>query len=107
MLGLNERAKLYKRTGQHAGKPAYADDNLTSFSCRTQPEVQRVSSGNSVERTADTRLFMHASDATLAINTGDKIVLDDGTALIVTEVQRMRGFSSLHHLEVLAVQAGD
>ena len=106
MFALNERAKLYKRAGQHAGKPAYADA-YSAFPCRTQPEARHTSGSKGVERSADTRVFMPASAATLAIEPGDKIVLDDGAALIVAEVQIMRGFSGVHHLEVLANRAGD
>ena len=98
MLGLNETATLYKRMGQSGGKPAYSEEGV-EFACRSEPAQAWTPSCNSVERSADTRIFALPS---IPASPGDRIVFDDDSRVIVSEVQKMRGFAAVHHLEILA-----
>lgn len=97
MLGLTQTATLYKRIGQHAGKPAYAETG-SAFRCRVQPEFSRTANGKGVGSDASVRIFAQ----NIAANTGDRIMLGDGTRLIVSDVQRVHAFRGMHHLEILA-----
>lgn len=105
MFGLNERSRHYKRTGQQGGKPAYAAES-TEFACRTQPTRSRsLSDEKSVMLSADTLVFAPGSAAALGISPGDR--LEIGTEhFIVSEVQAMRGYAKIHHLEILAKKEG-
>lgn len=96
MFGLNEMATLYRYNGQSGGKPSYAPTG-TRFACRSQPTCVHSPSNGSIERTADLRIFAHV----IAPSPGDRITIDN-SAYIITEVQSMRGFSGVHHVEILA-----
>lgn len=105
MFGLNERARHYKRTGQQSGKPAYAAESA-EFACRTQPTRSRsLGDERGVMLSADTLVFAPRSAAAFGIAPGDR--LEIGTEhFIVSEVQAMRGYAKIHHIEILAKKEG-
>lgn len=98
---LNETATLYRRIGQRDGKPAYSDTG-TDFPCRTQPIDSVRAGARGYSGDADTRVFALPD---LDCAPGDRIVTADG-ARIVTEVNRRRAFSAVHHLEILGKRGG-
>lgn len=100
MLALNETAYLYANLGQQSGKPVYAARG-EALRCRSKPAwIHRVSS-SAIERVADTRIFARAAQA----HPGDRIVLN-GRRYRIAEVQPMRGWRGIHHLEILARDEG-
>lgn len=102
MFGLTQTATLYSYMGQHGGQPTFAEEGV-EFRCRSEPASQWNASGKSVEQGASIRVFA-MPDAN--VHTGDRIVLDDGSSVLVSEVQKLRGFSAVHHLEILARPEG-
>lgn len=100
MFGLNQTATHYRRTGQQNGKPAYAASG-EEFACRTQPIYSRTADNRGVTLDANVRVFAPASAAELGIETGDRLAVENEN-MIVAEVQVMRGFTRIHHLEILA-----
>lgn len=99
---LNETATLYRRTGQSAGKPAWANDGI-GFQCRTQPYTAQQATAQGYSGDADTRVYALPD---LEAAAGDKILFDDGSFAIVREVYRRRGMADLHHLEILGKRGG-
>lgn len=95
MLGLTEKALLFRKLGQRGGAPTYAEQGV-ACACRTEPAVVHSFSGNTVERTADTRIFLRGAD----VSPGDKIRVAE-RVYIVSEVRAMRAFGAVHHYEVL------
>ena len=100
MFALNETATLYASLGQQGGRPVYAEKG-TAFACRSEPAWGQRFSGSAVERAADTRIFARDVDA----RPGDRIALD-GRNYRIAEVQPMRGWRGVHHLEILAKEDG-
>lgn len=96
MIGLTNTATIYERTGQSGGRPAYSAKG-TTFRCRVEPAQLHRVSGQSIEETADTLFFANEIRA----NPGDRIVFG-GRNYLVREVQVLRLFRSVHHLEILA-----
>ena len=107
MLALNETAYLYANLGQRNGKPAYAE-HASELRCRSEPAWIHHASGSAVERVADTRIFASASaESSIQCEPrpGDRIELN-GRRYRIAEVQPMRGWSAIHHLEILARDEG-
>ena len=100
MFALNETATLYTFLGQRGGKPAWAESG-TDFLCRSEPAWKQRFSGSAIERAADTRIFAENVEA----HPGDRIVLN-GRYYRIAEVQPMRGWRGIHHLEILAKGEG-
>ena len=100
MLALNETAYLYASLGQRNGRPAYAAHAAT-LRCRSEPAWIHRASGSAVARMADTRIFACAAQA----HPGDRIELN-GRRYRIAEVRPMRGWSGIHHLEILARDEG-
>ena len=96
MLGLNETAVLRRYLGQRGGRPAYAEPG-EKFACRSEPAHSRNARSDSAERGANLRLF--AED--VGVRPGDRIELD-GASYRVAEVERLRGWRGVHHLEIAA-----
>lgn len=96
MFGLNGTATIYARKGQAGGKPAYEAEGIR-FACRCEPAQLYRTSGQSVEETADTMFFAVG----VAAKPGDRIMFE-GRGYLVREVQVLRAFGAVHHLEILA-----
>lgn len=99
MFALNETATLFPCIGQSGGKPAYAE-NGTTFHCRSEHVQNHAfigTTGGAVQKGADTRIFAQG----VTVNPGDRIDLND-KCYLVREVSEVRGFRSVHHLEILA-----
>ena len=110
MLGLNQRAELFRRLGQQGAAPLYSQEGRP-FPCRAQWEHARDYGGTTgwgfsriaAEHTARIRIFAPDMEACV----GDKIVFSEGGEAIITEIQRLRGLGgAVHHLELLAVAEG-
>ena len=97
MFGLTEEARLYPCLGQVAGKPVYAPEGMV-VRCRTEPVTRRGRGRWGEAREGDTRIFTEHR----YIYPGDRVVTEDGEALIVRQARALRGFSRVHHMEVLA-----
>ena len=100
MFALNETAFLYANRGQRGGKSVYADTGAT-LRCRSEPAWIHRASGSAVERVADTRIFACVA----RVYPGDRLVLN-GRCYRIAEVQPMRGWCGIHHLEILARDEG-
>ena len=100
MFALNETATLYALLGQRGGKPAYAETGA-AFRCRSEPAWAQRISGSAIGQAADTRIFAWGVDA----HPGDRIALN-GRNYRIAEVQPMRGWNGIHHLEILARDEG-
>ena len=107
MLGLHERAVLYRRIGQASGGPLFAEEGIP-FPCRTQAAHRRDFGGTTgwgfsrvaTEHTAEVCIV--APDMEAAV--GDQVVLPDGSAVILAAVEKMRGIGGrVHHLEMTGV----
>ena len=102
LFALNELAGVYKRTGQHGGKPVYAD-LAVAFRCRTQPISKQDAGANGYAGEADTRVF---APADTDVSAGDRILFSSSAGIVV-EVHPRHGFSGkIHHLEVLTRREG-
>lgn len=109
MFALNETAVLYECVGQRGGRPVYAKDGM-AFRCRSQMAWGGRFSGSAVERVADTRIFASAvpvpgARGRFAPRFGDRIALN-GRNYRIAEVQPVRGWREIHHLEILAKDEG-
>ena len=107
MFGFNEAAALYARIGQRGGRPAFAREGVR-FMCRSEPAWIHRMGGSAIENVADTRIFAEAMDAArerFDPRPGDRIALD-GRYYRIAEVQPMRGWCGIHHLEILARDEG-
>ena len=100
MFALNETGVLYAHLGQRGGKPVFAEDGV-AFRCRSEAAWAQRFRGNSVERVADTRIFAQGVGA----RPGDRIALN-GRNYRIAEVQPVRGWNGIHHLEILAKYEG-
>ena len=100
MFACNEPAILYACLGQRGGKPAFTEEGI-AFRCRSEPAWGHRSSGDAVDRVADTRIFARDVEA----RPGDRVQLN-GKYYRIAEVQPMRGWNSIHHLEILAKAEG-
>lgn len=100
MFALNETATLHAFLGQRGGKPAYADEGV-KFACRSEPAWMHRFRGTAIECAADTRIFARDVEA----HPGDRVALN-GRCYRVAEVQPMRGWKGIHHLEILARSEG-
>lgn len=94
MFGLTESALLFRRIGQQGGAPAYADAGI-ACACRTEPAFGRSFSGNSAERTVDTRIYLRVE-----VVPGDR-VQTGGIRYEVADVSVCRAFGAVHHYEAL------
>ena len=101
MFGLNEEAVLHACLGHRGGKPAFAESG-TSFRCRSEPAWVHRFGGSAVEAMADVRIFAEAS---VEPNPGDRVALN-GRWYRIAEVQPVRGWRSVHHLEILTKGEG-
>ena len=109
MFALNETAIFYECVGRQGGRPVYAEDGA-AFRCRSESAWGPRFSGSAVERVADTRIFANVAPEAGALarfdpRPGDRIVLN-GRNYRVAEVQPMRGWREVHHLEILAKDEG-
>lgn len=109
MLALNETAVLYECLGRRDGRPVYARDGV-AFRCRSQVAWGDRFGGSAVERMADTRIFASVVPAPgargrFAPRFGDRVALN-GRNYRIAEVQPMRGWREIHHLEILAKDEG-
>ena len=101
MFPCNETGTLYACVGQRGGKPAYAGRGV-AFSCRSEPAWGERARNTAISRMADTRIFIPvAPGGEIAPRPGDRIELD-GRSYRVAEVQPLRAWKGLHHLELLA-----
>lgn len=100
MFALNETATLYTFLGQRGGRPAWTEDG-TDFLCRSEPAWSHRFGSSAIECAADTRIFAKGVDA----RPGDRIALN-GRYYRIAEVQPMRGWRDVHHLEILAKGEG-
>ena len=101
MFGLNEKARLYRRTGQRGGRPEYAERGV-ALQCRTQPLTDRTEGGAALKRGGEIKVFC----GDVRVGPGDRIVTADGAGWIVKEVRVRRGLHTVHHLELLAGTEG-
>ena len=104
MFALNETAALHACVGQRGGRPAFAESGV-EFSCRSEPAWANRYSGNDVKRVADTRIFAGTSGQEIDPHPGDRIALN-GRYYRIAEVQAVRGWRGIHHLEILARDEG-
>ena len=109
MFALNETAFLYPSLGHRSGRAAFAETGAI-VRCRSEPAWAHRASGSAVERVADIRIFANVSSespihARLNPRPGDRIELN-GRCYRIAEVQPMRGWRGIHHLELLAKDEG-
>lgn len=96
-FAMNETARLYRRVGRRGGAPEY-DAGGVEFPCRTEGVAASKKGGRGFGRADQARVFTED----MAVGAGDRLVLADGTAMIVVEVRAMRGLRGVHHLEIVA-----
>ena len=97
MLGLNERATLYRRVGVRDGRPAYAAEGV-AFPCRTEAETFHSAGSRGAEGGRTVRVYARGLEA----SPGDRVEFADGSTATLTRVETARGFSCAHHLVLTA-----
>ena len=102
MLGLNETATLYRRTGVRAGKPVYAGEGI-SFPCRTERAHSRAAGARGQEGALSAKVFAQGVEAA----PGDRVEVADGSTAVITRAEPARGRSGVHHVVLTAEGAGD
>lgn len=92
MLGLNEAAVLYRRTGIRAGKPIYAEEGIP-FLCRVEPARESAADARGRAGALRATLYVRGVEAAL----GDRVEFADGSTALITRVESARGPMGEHH----------
>jgi len=101
MLTLTQAAQVCRYVGQRGGRPAYAPVG-TPLRCRVHPMDAREAGARGFDAGGSAMVFAECAD----VRPGDRLVLEDGGALIVSRVSAMRGLDRVHHLEIEARPEG-
>ena len=98
MLGLNQKAAWFRRSGQKNGKPNYSVLG-TTFPCRIQPTDEHTLARMGISSSDSVTVYAKP----FAIRTGDRIVLGGQRAYVAREVIEEYGFRGVHHLKIIAL----
>ena len=97
MLGLNERATLYRRTGVAGAKPVYAGEGI-SFPCRAEPARSRESGARGLDGVLRVTIYTRGVEAA----PGDRVEFADGSTAVILRAERAMGLSGEHHVVLTA-----
>ena len=97
MLGLNETAVLYRRTGMSGAKPVYAGEGMP-FPCRAEPAWSRENGARGADGALRVTIYARGVEAA----PGDRVEFADGSTAVILRAERAQGLSGEHHVVLTA-----